>query len=925
MATKTKKKTGSPKASRQDFSVRDAFAGKKIFVIGGTGFLGRLMLHMLVRHTDRLEKIYMLIRPTHGQTARDRFEREIIKSPVFDRLKDREDAVSRARELVVPVDGDASREGLNLGTVYSDDNDDPDQVFDVDLVLNTAGNVEFNPPLDLSLSANVTATKNALAFAKKTKGKRYVHISTCYVADRSIHKDIAPEEPVSDRVRGPDGTEVQIDPQREIEQSLAAVERIRESFTDEDFLERAAEEVKKTGKDDKSGKLRDRMAKNLRTFETREKLILEGKKRAERLNRPNVYTYTKTLAELLVQQASGELKTTIVRPSIVEASLKTPFPGWNEGVQGSAPLIYLMNRGHRFIPSLSSDPSRRRDAFLDLIPVDLVAAGTLLASAALLKDQAVPVYQLAAGDIEHRMTITRTLNISQVTLRDRTRSLDTGIVRWFKLNVQAVTVTKETFEKFSSPRTLKFLEKAKSRFDRFTDRLEGPASDVAGTFRSKVEKFWMISQLKNKIFQEFMPFINHGYPLFLNHNAVSLYRSLSDEEQEMFFFEPRKIDYIDYFANIHIPGILEWVFPVLDKRFAAIEKLDRSPGAGSMMQQLRTLFTSNPFDFRQQYENLRAVLTGTESAAQAGEAGNGRNHESRQNVKDRWLWHFLRMHSLEDLESADEQLLIQLSSHIEIMTGHRLPVARLRALKKTGRLIAETERLESAGDKPGLPKDGVIVPKYMADPTRDFLYRIQMYFYRRILKAEVTGTENIPYNNNRVIVVANHASHLDYGLVQYSLKKYGKHIGILAAKDYFFNDFWKSTFFNNFMTLIPVDRGARNYADAFSQAVMHLEKNAPLLIFPEGTRSSDGTIQSFRHGLGFLVKRTEADVLPVRLSGTFDALPRGKTIPRSRQVHCRIGKLIHFEELAKKTESMTPTKTYHTISEEIENRIRSQD
>ncbi|HNK99478.1 MAG TPA: SDR family oxidoreductase, partial [Leptospiraceae bacterium] len=501
-----------------DFSVLETLRGKTLFVIGGTGFLGRVMLYYFVKYVPDV-KLVLLVRPTHGRTGQDRLEKEVLNSPVFTTNPEDKDLRKRALAMIEVVDGDATRPGLGIPSEKS-----AKIAERIDAVLNTAGNVEFNPPLDLSLSANTLATMQALEFAESTRGKKYVHISTCYVADRTVHRDYAPEIPVASTIVTSRGNEIRIDVQKEIEASRAKIEELKAEFDGEprmaEFRERAARELKKMGRAD-GDRMVDKIAKNIRTFELREALTRAGKERAERINRPNVYTYTKTLAELLVL-AKTEVESVIVRPSIVEASVRTPFVGWNEGIQGSAPIIFMMHRGHRMIPSLSKNPGEREDAVLDLIPVDFVAAGTILALSALLRGKARQVYQLAAGPIRTPMTITRCLHISQTTLRDLIREEDTGLKRWARLNMQAVTVSRDTFEKFSSPRTLKVLEKLKSRTEEMEEKASGPAQRILSSVSRNINKFYNVSMLKNRMFQEFMPFINHGFPIFQNRNAIEL-------------------------------------------------------------------------------------------------------------------------------------------------------------------------------------------------------------------------------------------------------------------------------------------------------------------------------------------------------------------------------------------------------------------
>src|SRR5205807_8931403 len=62
-----------------------------------------------------------------------------------------------------------------------------------------------------------------------------------------------------------------------------------------------------------------------------------------------------------------------------------------------------------------------------------------------------------------------------------------------------------------------------------------------------------------------------------------------------------------------------------------------------------------------------------------------------------------------------------------------------------------------------------------------------------------------------------------------------------------------------------------------------------VLIFPEGTRSVTGRLQAFKAGLGYLVATSRVGVLPVYLSGTYHAAPKGSKLPRARNLGARIG------------------------------------
>src|SRR5262249_60278060 len=101
-----------------------------------------------------------------------------------------------------------------------------------------------------------------------------------------------------------------------------------------------------------------------------------GMERAEHWGWTNTYTYTKSLGEQIIL-SDRTVPTTIVRPAIVESSVRYPFAGWNEGFNTTAPLMYLILKGHRAVPM-------GEDTALDVIPVDFIACGMLLATPAVL-------------------------------------------------------------------------------------------------------------------------------------------------------------------------------------------------------------------------------------------------------------------------------------------------------------------------------------------------------------------------------------------------------------------------------------------------------------------------------------------------------------------------------------------------------------
>jgi long-chain acyl-CoA synthetase len=178
-------------------------------------------------------------------------------------------------------------------------------------------------------------------------------------------------------------------------------------------------------------------------------------------------------------------------------------------------------------------------------------------------------------------------------------------------------------------------------------------------------------------------------------------------------------------------------------------------------------------------------------------------------------------------------------------------------------------------------------------------------FYGQAMATRVRGRAFIPQNRT-TIVVANHASHLDMGLVRYALGRYGEGLVTMAAADYFFREgSLTRDVVENFTDLRPFDRGGvlRHGLDEAGRAI---EAGRSLLIFPEGTRSQDGEIHEFRPVIGQLALEHGVDILPVYLEGTHEALPKGAAVPTRRALSVRIGPPLEARALRRRLAGLGP-------------------
>jgi long-chain acyl-CoA synthetase len=211
----------------------------------------------------------------------------------------------------------------------------------------------------------------------------------------------------------------------------------------------------------------------------------------------------------------------------------------------------------------------------------------------------------------------------------------------------------------------------------------------------------------------------------------------------------------------------------------------------------------------------------------------------------------------------------------------------------------EGARSQESKDK---DEESIAIPPLIAQMGRKGLTAAQRWFYKGVLKPDIKGQANIPQHTH-FIVVANHASHLDMGMVKTALGDQGNNLVALAAADYFFDNKVKRTFFTNFTNLVPMERKG-SLRKSLEWAFHLLQQGYNVLIFPEGTRSRSGKIQKFQRGVGHLALRARVGVLPIYL-WTYDALPPGSWYLKSTDVSARVGPFLSYELLEKMGEGLS--------------------
>src|SRR6266496_3675811 len=426
-------------------SPTEIFKDRKIFLIGSTGFLGKVTLSMLLHRFPNIGRVYVTVRARSQEESESRFWHSVLTAEPFDPLRERYGNALEGfiRDKVFVLGGDIG--DVNLG--YSEE--EAQRVADdLDIVINSAGNVTFNPTLESALRTNVVGTQNVIAFARRMKRPALVHVSTCFVAG---NRSGAVWE--SERVPGyfPRRTELQgveFSVDQEINDCAKLAERVREEARDAmmvaRFRELARKRLNEEGRDaDDPDALGLAVARERKVW-TRTRLTDLGIERSKWWGWPNIYTYTKALGEQLVAAETGIVRS-IVRPSIVESAAVYPFPGWNEGFTTTAPLIFLAFKGKTVIPA--SDK-----LILDITPVDRVAAVMLAVAAEAIISEPRLVHQAATGD-SNPNNMKRIVGMVGLYKRKHFEEKETGnkILNELAGRMEARAVSYDQYEKTSTP------------------------------------------------------------------------------------------------------------------------------------------------------------------------------------------------------------------------------------------------------------------------------------------------------------------------------------------------------------------------------------------------------------------------------------------------------------------------------------------
>lgn len=173
----------------------------------------------------------------------------------------------------------------------------------------------------------------------------------------------------------------------------------------------------------------------------------------------------------------------------------------------------------------------------------------------------------------------------------------------------------------------------------------------------------------------------------------------------------------------------------------------------------------------------------------------------------------------------------------------------------------------------------------------------------------VTGRENLRGVRGPLLVISNHISAVDVGLIQFALPARIRHKLATATRGEALemlrspapDRVWIRRIYDRLqwalgvalLNLFPLPRQS-GFRKSFAYAGEAVDHGYSVLVFPEGQHTTDGKVGKFRTGVGLLANNLRIPILPMRIDGLFEIKNAGKKFAAPGKIQVRIGKPMQF-------------------------------
>jgi 1-acyl-sn-glycerol-3-phosphate acyltransferase len=168
-------------------------------------------------------------------------------------------------------------------------------------------------------------------------------------------------------------------------------------------------------------------------------------------------------------------------------------------------------------------------------------------------------------------------------------------------------------------------------------------------------------------------------------------------------------------------------------------------------------------------------------------------------------------------------------------------------------------------------------------------------FIKSFVLLEIKNGELLETLKPPAIIVFNHTSHFDAPLLLSILpSRIRKSTATAAAADYFFTKPLSAFLVRVFLNAFPFAR-VEPIRPSLEYMGELLDSNYFVLIAPEGTRSTTGGLQTLKSGTGFMAIEMMVPIIPIKIDGLYQVLPKGKAIPKYKSVRVIVGEPLIFD------------------------------